>query len=488
MDDRVPGGEGTLALRTSWPVTTVVMGLSALVVASAVGQWVLIGAVRRFSEMSGPVLPTEVVGPLVAVALTCLGALVVVRGDAHRYGWLLLAMGVGYSVIGVAAQYSVYAALAAPEPLPFTVVAGWVQDLWMVTWFVGLLLLPALFPDGTPASGRWRRPVQAAAGVWVGLIAVFMVTERPLTNVFLELDVQSPANPTGFLPVPEMAINLTWVSVTLASVVIGIGSLVARWRNAQRELRQQLKWVLYAFGVLLVVASADLVNQVLEESGVDLGLTWPLTVLSALTMVGLAVALGLAVLKLRLYDVDLVINRSIVYAALTVLIVVTYVVVVVGVGALLPVEETFLSLVATGIVAVGFSPLRTRLQRWVNRLMFGQRDDPYALLSELGRLLSRSGDPEATLQTLCETVATALKLPGTAVELEQDGGWRTRALYGHMADADGDGAVVALHHQGEVVGRLVVTPRSPREPLSTSDRRLLADIAHQAGRSPIRCA
>lgn len=93
------------------------------------------------------------------------------------------------------------------------------------------------------------------------------------------------------------------------------------------------------------------------------------------------------------YSSAVVINRTIVYAALTVVIVAAYVLVVVGVGAVLPVGETFLSLVATGVVAVTFSPLRTRLQRWSTRLMFGQRDDPYAVLSELGRLLSRSGVP-----------------------------------------------------------------------------------------------
>lgn len=475
-------GGGTLAARRAWPTTAVVVVLSALVVASAVGRWALIGPVRDLPEMGGPVLPTDLVGPLVAVALTGLGALVVLRGDARRYGWLLVAMGASAGVHGFATEYSVYAALAGPASLPLTVAAGWVQDLWMVTWFLGFLLLPALFPDGRPASEGWRRPVQAAAAGWLALIAVFMLTERRLTNAFLEVAVEPPANPTGFLPVPEMAINLVWLAVTLTSIVIGIASLVARWRNAGVEVRQQVKWVLCAFGVLLVVAAADLANQALEAGlGVELGLTWPLAALFALALVGLVASLGLAVLKLRLYDVDLVISRTIVYAVLTVVVVVTYVVVVVGVGALLPVEETLLSLVTTGLVAVAFSPLRKRLQRWVNRLMFGQRDDPYAVLSELGGLLSRSGAPEATLQTVAETVATAMKLPGAAVDLEHDGVWQTPAIYGKVPNADGDEIVVPMRHQGETVGRLTVAPRSPREPLSPADHRLLADIAHQTG-------
>jgi len=118
----------------------------------------------------------------------------------------------------------------------------------------------------------------------------------------------------------------------------------------------------------------------------------------------------------------------------------------------------------------------------VNRLMFGQRDDPYAVLSELGRLLSRSGAPDTALQTLAQTVSATLKLPGVAIELEQDGGWQTRTTHGEVPDADIHRVVVVpLYHQGEVVGRLVVAPRSPREPLSAADHRLLEDIAHQAG-------
>lgn len=468
--------------RGPWSTTAVVGLVWVVAAASAVGRLALFGPVGRLVEMSGPVLPTDVTGPLVAVVLAVLDGLVVLRGDAQRYGWLMLALGAALAVVGFAGHYSLSALAVAPEPgWPFTAVAGWVQDLWMVPWLLGLLLLPALFPDGSTASPRWRGPVRLAAWGWVALIVVFVLTERPLTNVFLGMG-NPPANPTGVLPIPEMAINLAWVALTLGSIVIGLGSLVTRWRRAGAQLRQRFKWVLYAFGMLLAVAVVDLGNQVAESAlGLDVGLSWPINVLSAASIVGLVVALGLAVLRLRLYDVDLVINRTIVYGVLTVAIVAAYIGMVAGVGALLPLGETVLSLVATGVVAVAFAPLRARVQRTVNRLMFGQRDDPYAVLSELGRLLAGSGTPEATLQKLSETVATALKLPGAAIELAQEDGWATRAEYGVGADGDGDGDVVPLEHQGEVVGRLVVAPRSPREPLSAQDHRLLEDVAHQAG-------
>lgn len=155
-----------------------------------------------------------------------------------------------------------------------------------------------------------------------------------------------------------------------------------------------------------------------------------------------------------------------------------YVAVVVGVAAMLPVIDGLgLSLLATGLVAVAFNPVRRSVQRGVNRLMFGRRDDPYAVLSELGRLLARSGAPDATLKTVVETVAAALKLPGAAVELDQDGTWEARATAGTLRD---DIEVVPLRHQGDVVGRMVVARRSPGEPLHADDRRLLEDVAHHA--------
>ena len=190
------------------------------------------------------------------------------------------------------------------------------------------------------------------------------------------------------------------------------------------------------------------------------------------------IALGFGVLRYRLYDVDLVINRTVVYGIMTALVAAAYVAVVVGVGALVPTGGNLgLSLLAAAIVAVAFNPVRNRVQQVVNRVMFGRRDDPYAVLSELGRLLAQSGEPDATLHSLVQTVAEALKLPGVAFELEQDGTWETRASVGHLGD---DVETIELRHQGELVGRLVVARRSVHEGLHADDRRLLEDVAHQA--------
>ena len=310
------------------------------------------------------------------------------------------------------------------------------------------------------------------------VITAFMLTERPLTNRFIEMP-SPPTNPAGILPVPEEIVNTAWLLVMVASVVVGVGSLITRWRTSGIELRQRLKWVLFAFGLVGFLEALVLVDVVLVEGeGLDLGLTGTLDALTSASGLVLVIVLGFGVLRYRLYDVDLVVNRTVVYGTMTALVAAAYVAVVVGVGALVPTGGNLgLSLLAAAIVAVAFNPVRNRVQRVVNRVMFGRRDDPYAVLSELGRLLAQSGEPDATLHSLVQTVAEALKLPGVAFELEQDGTWETRAAVGHLGDTV---ETIELRHQGELVGRLVVARRSVHEGLHADDRRLLEDVAHQA--------
>lgn len=458
----------------------VAVGLLWLVTAaSAAGVWVLVGAAEDGGVLAGQVEPFDLAGPVVGAMLASFGAVVVIRGDSSAYGWLMLAMGVSSTVIVLTGNYSLY---AYETDLPAATAAVWVQDLWMIQPLIALLLLPGLFPDGKVASPAWRLPVRAATAAWVALIVVFALTERPATNFFLTDAVPDPPdNPTGWLPVPMWAIDVTWVVLSFNSIGIGVGSLVSRWRRSGTELRQRLKWVLYAFGLLLAIFALDLVNQVLiAGAGIDLGLRLPLNVLAAAGVVGLVVALGMAVLRFRLYDVDLVINRTIVYTGLTAAGLMIYVGIVAGIGTLLPIEDSFVALIATGFIAVAFAPLREWIQGWANRLMFGQRREPYAVLSELGRLLARSGSPDATLHTLAETVARSLKLKGAAIELEDDGDWRQWAAFGELATRE-DARAIPLRHRGETVGRLVVGPRTPGEQLSPQDLALLEDIAHQAG-------
>jgi len=157
-----------------------------------------------------------------------------------------------------------------------------------------------------------------------------------------------------------------------------------------------------------------------------------------------------------------------------------------------------ISLIGAGLVAVLFQPLRARLQRGVNRLLYGERDDPYAVLARLGQRMEATLAPDAVLPTLVETVAVALRLPYAAVLLKHAGAFVTAAEYpdratGRQADREPSGpdersslppellVSLPLNYQGEVVGKLLLAPRAPGTPFSPADHRLLAVLAQQAG-------
>jgi signal transduction histidine kinase len=191
------------------------------------------------------------------------------------------------------------------------------------------------------------------------------------------------------------------------------------------------------------------------------------------------VSIGIAVLRHHLFDVDLVINRTLVYGALTTSVVGLYVLVVGGLGMLLQTSENFfVSLLAAGVVAVLFAPLRNYLQRRVNHLMYGERDDPYAVLSRLGQRLEASLAPDAVLPAVVRTVREALKLPYAAIELERDGTFETVAAAGEPVE---DPSRLPLAYGGEEVGRLAVGMRAGDDAFGPADRRLLDDLAHQIG-------
>src|SRR5262249_39351078 len=216
-------------------------------------------------------------------------------------------------------------------------------------------------------------------------------------------------------------------------------------------------------------------------------------------------SIGMAILRARLWDIDLIINRTLVYGALTASVVGLYVLVVGYLGTLFQTSGNLLvSLIATGVIALLFQPLRNRLQRGVNRLLYGERDDPYAALARLGQRLEATLAPDAVLPAIVETVAQALKVPYVAIALTTDDrpfdpsttlrgaaaqgrppttGQRFEIIAAHGATPSALSSchLVILSYQGETIGQLILAPRAPGEPFSPPDQRLLDDLARQAG-------
>ncbi len=389
------------------------------------------------------------------VGAPVLGGLIASRRPRNPYGWLWLGFGSGLALQLLAESYAAYAlvvepgSLAAPRTISRLLESGGPLALCIAPF---LLLL---FPDGQLPSPRWR-PL-----AWISTTAGAML----LTLVLL---FGSPDRVGGAITITAIVV----VSVIFASIALSALSLVFRYRRASGLERQQLKWV--AFAAVLVgiftLGQLFLLDLLLGESWQNL--------LNAATNTTLYVAVGIAILRYRLYDIDLIINRALVYGALTASIVGIYILVVGYLGASFRTEDDlFVSLVATGLVAVLFQPLRERLQRVVDRLMYGERDDPYAAISRLGERLEAALEPEAVLPTIVLTVREALRLPYAAVTL----GTENDAAVTESGTPVDEPLRLPLLYRGEPVGELLLAPRSGEEDFSPADRRLLEGLARQAG-------
>jgi len=285
---------------------------------------------------------------------------------------------------------------------------------------------------------------------------------------------------------PNVWQNWTETVVWLGALGTVLYSQIHRYRHTSNAMqRQQIKWVV--FGISVAFGGFLGINMALAAAGAEAP-TSPsalvaylvgYTVIGYLAMLLIPVLIGIAMLRHHLFDIDLVINRTLVYGALTACVVGIYMLVVGELGSLLQARSNFvILLLAAGLVAVLFAPLRNRLQRGVNHLMYGERDEPYTVLSRLGQRLEVTLAPDAALRAIVETVAQALKLPHAAITLKQGGEFAVAAEYGTAA---GEPVILPLAYQREQVGQLILTPRSPGEEFTSSDRRLLEDLARQAG-------
>ncbi len=282
---------------------------------------------------------------------------------------------------------------------------------------------------------------------------------------------------------PGAASTLDWIDSlgsiesVLAAVYLVLDIVIVIW--GYRTLRstadrQKIRWLMFASLVcggstffLWYLPSFILGQSLLGSNGLGLlVLPYPL-------------ALAIAILRYRLFDIDILINRTLVYGILTASVVGMYILVVNALGILLHTFGSPLnSLLATGLVAVLFHPLRARLQRVINRLMYGERDEPYAVLSRLGQRLEATLAPEAVLPTIVETVAQALKLPYVAIASKQDDAFSITASYGL---SQGKPLILPLVYHAETIGQLLLAERAPGDAFTAADQRLLEDIAHQAG-------
>lgn len=270
--------------------------------------------------------------------------------------------------------------------------------------------------------------------------------------------------------------------INLIYLMLAMLAVISNYRNVQHDVtaRQQARWVVFGFSITcgLFLILTLLPKHLAGYPQLD-------RTLYGLLVLPIPICMGVAILRHHLFDIDLIINRALVYAILSAITMGMYIAIVGALGILFQATNNPITFfLATGVVAVLFQPIRERIQRGVNRLMYGERDDPYAVLSRLGQRLETTLAPNTVLPTIVESIARALKLPYVALDVPTlDGNLQTAAEFRQSITPNDSAQELkfALTHQGEIVGQLRLAPRAPGESFGVADRQLLDDLARRAG-------
>ena len=386
--------------------------------------------------------------------------------------------------------------LEGARSLPAAEVVGVVSETVFVPAVMAIGFMLLLFPTGAVPSPRWRPVVVIAAVATAITTAAFVVTPRAVALPAPGGVSLTYPNPLGlsFLRNTVLGTISGLGVVSAALIAAGAAALVVRYRSGNVELRQQIKWVglvavvflAFQFGLIAVMVTVNTETVVGTLIGFGSAI---------LALIGLPVAITVAILKYGLYQIDLIINRAVVYTLLAAGVTIVYVAIVVGVGALLGSHaDPVLTIAAAVAIALLFQPLRQRAQAVANRIVYGERASPYQVLSEFADSMANTLPLEEQLDRMVALLASGTGATRAEVwirvgpELRAVAAWPGGAtmpppLAGGGDDAsafDGATAVFPVRQGDERLGAIAVH-KPPNEPLAPAEAALAEHVASQAG-------
>jgi hypothetical protein len=338
---------------------------------------------------------------MVAVGYSTVGAIVASRLPDSPIGWLFCAIGFSFAVVHFSVEYAAYALLAPSRSLPAGEAFAWLTS-WV--WVGGLgfvVFLDLLFPEGKLPSARWR---------WFArFTAIVLLPAAILAALSPGLILSSTLNnPLGVEGLPDASKEIE--AFMYALVVVGASSMLARLRHAGTIERQQIKW--FAYATVLVISGVILKNTLYPAVGIA-WVWWVGLILTAVGVVSSPVAMGIAIFRYRLYQIDILINRTLVYGPLTALLVVLYFIVIVVLQSLFVVligEKSTLAVVAsTLVIAALFNPFQRRIQRVVDRRFYRRKYDARKTLETFSAHLRNETDLETLSDDLVGVVSETMQ-------------------------------------------------------------------------------
>jgi signal transduction histidine kinase len=456
------------------------------------GPWVLLGLVCVATAVSSAFAwRDEGVGPLIGLAAAAIGTLILVR-TGNRIGWLFDAAAVSTCAIFLTEAY-VYVSSTRRTPLAGVGVAAILNKVAVYPVVPAFALLLLLFPSGRPPSRRWT-PVGWLLVASTILVTAFVLVQPGPTGANHAAGIP---NPLGLPAFGDLAQTLATVGGQVMAIcaIACIVSLVVRFRRAVSEERQQIRWLVYAgtLGIVSFFLSGIGANN--GQDSVFSNIAWFAFVASV--AIGFPVAVTVAILKYRLYDIDVVVSKTIVYGTLAAFTTLVYVVVVVLVGEAIGIGSYSLplSIAATAVVAVAFQPLRERFQRLANRLVYGARATPYEVLARFSDRIGEAYATEHVLPRMARVLFEGVHAASAVVWLRLADRFEPAASWPAETDpgapsipAPAAGAlpllpgdhVAPVRYRDELLGALSID-RRPDEPLRPAQVALLEDLASQAG-------
>ena len=462
-------------------------GLWGLVVALVVGTLTLLIANR--STVNGAVVVLYAIGLPSSLAFATVGRLIASRQPGNPIGWLFCCIAISLATFGFANEYGVRAFVTAPGSLPARTFVAWLTGWVLIPTLPLTALVFLLFPDGRLLSRRWRPVVWALMASSVAIVVSVWLREGLTGGRLGDFGVRVE-NPTG---IGHLDVGAGIGAMIAAGAVLASGlAMILRYRRAAGEERQQLRWLAY-IGILIAVTIPLTI----------LGPGWfIMPVVTAVLALGIPVASGIAILKYRLYDLDVVVKKTLVVGILVGFVTLMYAAVVIAIPSLVLGAGSDRSLGVSAlyfggavVVALAFLPLRAAARRLADRLVYGHRATPYEVLSDFSDRLADAYSIEDVLPRMVQIVAAGTAATEARVWLRLGNELRPAASW--PADAEAPGGTLPLRgdhlpefpptsrafevrHQGELLGALTVSvPRS--DPLTPSQEKLLHDLAAQAG-------
>jgi signal transduction histidine kinase len=488
-------GTGNRVLTARWAASSAAAVAAVLIITGLVLTflvWHRVPADLSGWDFSG------VFGQVASLAVPAVGLLLAWRRPGNRIGWLFLAAGLALGLSSWSAEYALYALAVVPGRWPAGRAAAWLANWTWAVPFAVFALIFMLFPSGRPRSPRWRLAAWGVAGAFTlatadQLVEAVRVWRHPFSTY---IQSASPPDVTAAY------------ALMVAALVVSAAAVVVRFARSCGEERLQLKWFMAA-AVFLVATLIPWFLTSLLFTGL----------LTNLAFLCLWLAIAIAILKYRLYGIDFVISKAVLYGSLAVFITVVYVGVVAGLGTLVGNRHSaLLSALAAAVVAVAFQPVRQWAGRLASRVVYGRRATPYQVLSDFARRIGGAYPAEDVLPQMAQIVAAGTGAERVVVWLRvgeelrpaatsgPDGGPRPaaeqrgpgpaaeqpgppggaqpaggRPVTGQALPALPDADLsVPVMHQGDLLG--AITVRMPRdEPLRPAGAQLVTDVASQAG-------